>query len=330
VRRVGESVTVNAQLISTETGAHVWADRFDGERSRLGELQVEFVARLANSLNYELIKAESLRSLRERPNNPDAVDLAMRGWATRYQGWTEANLNAAIDDFERALRIDRELPTALTGLSVMLCERGVSSIGNPGPDADRAEALASQTLLAHPDYAAAHFAKGCALSLKKQYDAAIAEFEAAIAGDRNFANAYANATYLKIYKGHAAEAFSGVETALRLSPRDPYRFVWEYWICHLHTHLTQWDQAIEWCRKSVATHPMELAYLDLAADYAWAGRDADARAAVAEVLTLNPGWTVQKFANIKLTDNPTFNREFQRIVEGLRKAWLTEGERPRL
>ena len=72
VRRVGENITVNAQLISTETGAHVWADRFEGERSKLGELQVEFVSRLANSLGVELVKAESLRAMRERPNNPDA------------------------------------------------------------------------------------------------------------------------------------------------------------------------------------------------------------------------------------------------------------------
>ena len=50
VRRVGETITVNAQLISTETGAHIWADRFDGERSKLGEVQVEVVSRLANSL----------------------------------------------------------------------------------------------------------------------------------------------------------------------------------------------------------------------------------------------------------------------------------------
>ena len=70
VRRVGELITVNAQLISTETGAHVWADRFDGDRSKLGQLQVEFVARLANSLGVELVKAEALRAMRERPNNP--------------------------------------------------------------------------------------------------------------------------------------------------------------------------------------------------------------------------------------------------------------------
>jgi adenylate cyclase len=61
VRRLGDKVEINAQLISTETGAHVWADRFDGDRSKLGQLQVEFVSRLANSLGVELVKAEALR-----------------------------------------------------------------------------------------------------------------------------------------------------------------------------------------------------------------------------------------------------------------------------
>jgi adenylate cyclase len=81
VRGLKDKISVNAQLISTESGAHVWADRFDGERNKLGELQVEFVSRLANSLGVELVKAESLRAMRERPNNLDATDLAMRAEA---------------------------------------------------------------------------------------------------------------------------------------------------------------------------------------------------------------------------------------------------------
>ena len=105
VRRLGETITVNAQLISTETGAHVWADRFDGERSKLGQLQVEFVSRLANSLGVELVNAEALRAGRERPNNPDAVDLAMQGWATYNKGFARANVDAAIPYFERARTI---------------------------------------------------------------------------------------------------------------------------------------------------------------------------------------------------------------------------------
>ena len=68
VRRVGEQITVNAQLISTETGAHLWADRFDGERSRLGELQVEFVARLANSLGCRVDKGREPARLARAPD----------------------------------------------------------------------------------------------------------------------------------------------------------------------------------------------------------------------------------------------------------------------
>jgi TolB-like protein len=106
VRRTGEKVVLNAQLISTETGAHVWADRFEGERSRLGELQAEFVARLARSLDVQLTQAESLGVTRERADNPNAADLAMRGWAVLNRAVGAANTSEAIDLFERALKID--------------------------------------------------------------------------------------------------------------------------------------------------------------------------------------------------------------------------------
>ena len=106
VRRVGETITVNAQLVSTETGAHVWADRFDGERSKLGELQVEAVSRLARSLGVELVKAEALRAMRERPSNPDAVDLAMQADAKSSLPPSKANLNDVVTLSERALALD--------------------------------------------------------------------------------------------------------------------------------------------------------------------------------------------------------------------------------
>ena len=109
VRRVADKVEINAQLISTETGAHVWADRFDGDRGKLGELQVEFVSRLANSLGMELVKAEALRSARERPNNPDAVDLAMRGQAILYSNPSVAAFGEATALFERALALDPQI-----------------------------------------------------------------------------------------------------------------------------------------------------------------------------------------------------------------------------
>jgi TolB-like protein len=95
VRRVGEDITVNAQLVLTETGAHVWADRFDGERPKLGQLQVDIVARLANSLGIELVRAEALRAMRERPDNPDAVDLAMRGRVAQLKFSPASHISSA-------------------------------------------------------------------------------------------------------------------------------------------------------------------------------------------------------------------------------------------
>ena len=119
-------ITVNAQLISTETGAHVWADRFEGERSKLGELQVEFVSRLANSLGVELVKAEALRAMRERPNNPDATDLAMRGTAIMNGIKSLASLNEAIGLFERALSLEfHYTPKHASWLNMVEIEIGV-------------------------------------------------------------------------------------------------------------------------------------------------------------------------------------------------------------
>jgi adenylate cyclase len=78
---VGIRYVLEAARVASETGAHVWADRFDGERSKLRELQVEFVSRLANSLGVSSARLKPLRTAPERPNNRDAADLVMRGWA---------------------------------------------------------------------------------------------------------------------------------------------------------------------------------------------------------------------------------------------------------
>ena len=328
VRRVGETITVNAQLISTETGAHVWADRFDGRRSRLGELQVEVVSRLANSLGVELVKAEVLRAARERPNNPDAVDLAMRGWASLNSGFAETNFDAAIADFERALQLDPELTRAQLGLAWGLVDRAFSFRGGHATvDLPRAEALLTNALAKEPNNAWAHFVKADLLAYgKKQFDGALSELDVAIENDSNLAQAYDLRAAALLFSGEAKKAIPEDETALRLSPRDPFRNRWEFRICHAHTHMAEWETAVEWCQKSTATNAgFWLPYIDLAAANGWLGNEAEAKAAIAGLHKLMPGFTVQDWANIKWSDNPQFGREYARIVEGLRKAGLPEG-----
>jgi adenylate cyclase len=329
VRRVGETITVNAQLISTETGAHVWADRFDGERSKLGELQVEAVSRLANSLGVELVKAEALRAMRERPSNPDAVDLAMQAEAKWNLPDTKENLNDEVTLSERALALDPQNARALYVLASALVLRVWDDWSDdPAGDIARAEKTIDTALALQPENSWAHYAKGQVYAVKRQWRPSIAEYETVIALDPNNAPAHAQASYRKEFLGRAEEGLAGVETALRLSPRDP-SFVpwWQLYMCDLHNHLAHWEQAIEWCSRAAAGMPQvwyPLAFL--AAANAWAGHDKEAKEVAAQLQKVHPGFTVQTYAGMHLSDDPTFNAQFQRIVEGLRKAGVPEGE----
>jgi adenylate cyclase len=328
VRRLGEKVEVNAQPISTETGAHVWADRFEGERAKLGELQVQFVSRLANSLGVELVKAEALRSMRERPN-PDAVDLSMRGWAERYRGPAAKTNEDAVGLFERALAIDPQLVPAMVGLAEALVDRTeFLHSDDPKRDIARAEDWAERAVAAEPDNSAAHMAKSFVFSYgKRQWPQAIAEAEAAIAADPNNAAAHARRGFYKLYLGRAEDGFSGLETAFRLSPRDPLVPDWQQNVCVLHSFLAQWEQAIEWCEKARAGAPdFWAALVHLAAANAWTGRDKEAKEAAAQLRKVYPGFTVQTYAGMHYSGDPTFNAQRARIYDGLRKAGMPEGE----
>jgi len=114
--------------------------------------------------------------------------------------------------------------------------------------------------------------------------------------------------------------------AIQLSPRDPLLSTWYFYIGHAHTHLGQYDEAIDWCRRSIAVQPLWIAYADLAAANALTGHEREAHAAVAELRRLRPSYTVALWLQDGKgwSDNVVFLAEFQRIAEGLHKAGLPE------
>jgi class 3 adenylate cyclase/TolB-like protein len=331
VRRIGETITINAQLISTETGAHAWADRFEGERSKLGELQVEAVSRLANSLGIELVKAEALRAARERPSNPDAADLAMRGQAIMNSNPDKSAWQDAATLFERALALDPQNVSAMIGLVGVLTSRLNSNQSDDrAGELARAEETIDRALVLQPHNSTAHSQKGYVSQAKHQWGPAIAEAEAAIAEDPNNADAYAMASYRKNFLGRSEDGFKGVETALRLSPHDPNVPWWQYYMCRLHANLAQWEQAIEWCSKSAAANPRNwFPFMGLAAANAWAGHMKEAQDAAAQLQKVYPGFTVQTLLGFysPWSGDPTYNTQLQRIAEGLRKAGAPDGEK---
>jgi adenylate cyclase len=122
VRRVGQRVRANVQLIDTETGAHVWADRFEADRGDLAKAQDEIVSRLARRLQLEIVEAATRRIEQEKPTDPDASDFVMRGWAWFYRPNTTASLQEAQRAFERALENDPQSADAKIGLACVVTE----------------------------------------------------------------------------------------------------------------------------------------------------------------------------------------------------------------
>ncbi len=330
VRRVGETITVNAQLISTETGAHVWADRFEGERSKLGELQVEAVARIANTLGVQLFNAEGLRAMREWPAKPDAVDYVMRGSAAWSLEITPDNLAKAIDNYDKALQLDPNNEQALsrkaTAETIGLIDLG---IGREHFDEliKKIEAELDRAIALQPDDARAHLMKGVIGKATNRHDLWLAETNTAIALDQNYAGAYCQKAHYMIAHGRAAEAFNLLDKVLRLDSQDPSRYVSQLFVCNAHAQLAEWEQAIDWCQRSAASNAATFwPYYELAASYGWLGRTADAANAVAELRKRRPEASVKDYERMQNYPDPQFVRERERIMEGLRKAGLQEGQ----
>ena len=123
VQKAGNHVRVNAQLIDGETGAHLWAERYDRDSADFLQMQDEITNQIANALNLTLIQSESDRSLRDHPSNPDSVDLTLRANAL-LNGPMSAEMNANMRRlYEQALELDPKNVDALVGLAWTYADR---------------------------------------------------------------------------------------------------------------------------------------------------------------------------------------------------------------
>ena len=296
VQRDANRVRVNAQLIDAESGAHLWADRFDDDVVDLFKLQDEVVARLARTLQIELLNAEAQRSLHDRPQNPDAVDLTMRGWARFNQAFTKANHYGALDLFEQALTLDPTNADALAGAAFIDAGDYANGWYDRSPDLyARAVQRANQAILLDPDQSRAHHAKALLVMFKaKRNDAAsaneiISEAEASLRADPSFAGAYLPMAVAEGLLGDHERAISDLKQAMRISPRDSSIGVWYMQLGLEFLALGRYEEAIEEGLKAIDSgYHTVLSYTALAAFYAAANRAPEAKAALAEAMKLNP------------------------------------------
>jgi TolB-like protein/cytochrome c-type biogenesis protein CcmH/NrfG len=325
VRRSGQRVRVGAQLIDAETGAHLWADRFDREISDIFDLQDAITLELARALDVQLVVAEGRRS--ERSSSPDALDMVARARAYLYRGVSRENFAAAVQLYQEALQLAGDDVRALAELADVLAGN-VSSLWSEAPREDlrQAEALAARALGLDPNDAYCHHVIGVVRLLQRRLDEAISKFEAAIQLNPNLHFAHSGLGVAKTLSGLGEEALLNFAEFIRLSPRDPFLFRGYYGIGWVQFLLGDDLRAIEMLRKAIALSPnYSLAHLMLAAAYGMQGRLNEAGAALADYLRTSPSvGTIAQLQSLRQSKHVKYLVQCQRIYEGLRKAGMPE------
>jgi adenylate cyclase len=315
VQRDGTRLRVNAQLIDARSGAHLWADRFEEDASDLFKLQDQVVARLANSLGYELVRAEAEKGGRSK--NPDAIDLAMRGQALQATVTKDSN-DAARALFEQALKIDPNYAAALAGDAYTYMADYANGWTNPQTDYDaKILAQADRAIALAPDNWWAYYAKSTYLYLSHRANEALGAADAALVGNPNAAPLYAARGNAEASLGHFEQAKSDLRQAMRLSPREPKIGMWHMMLSSPELGQGHYETAIEELQKAIdAGFRPYSPYANLAAAYALDGKMDEAKSALAEARRLNPNLTVKWL----IAHSPNVPKMF----EGIRKAGLPE------
>jgi len=327
VRRSGNQLRINTQLIDAASDAHLWAERFDRDTGDLFALQNEITSCLANTLGVELIAAEAAR----RTEHPDALDYILRGRAAGLRPYSSANQREQIGLFEHALAHDPESVEAQSRLALLLVERVVSLMSDSATvDLERAEGLVARALAAKPRSAVAHFVKGRVLQAQKRWEEAIFEYESALALDRNLVGALHELGWCKLSTGSIEEAIPLAEQAIRLSPRDP-DIGWRYLLIGtVHQLQSRTDEAIIWLEKGRSAMPAApFHHSHLASAYALRGEPERAAAELAEAQRLAGKRPFSSIARLKATSHVWEVPQVQALAEttyfaGLRKAGMPE------
>jgi TolB-like protein len=326
VQRGTERMRVNVQLIDAETGNHLWAERFEKPLTDLFDMQNEIVARLANTLNDQLVAAEARRG--EKTPAPDSMDLYFRGMTWINRGHSLENVAEAQKCFDHAMTADPDNVEALVGSACADAVQGVNLFGaDPSGALAAAEAKLIRALSSVPDHPRGHMWLGLVELWTKRAAEGIAKCERALELDRNLADAHANIGFGKIFIGRAEETESHIAEALRLSPRDTYAYIWMGRAGLSKLHLGRWEYAVSWFRRSIeANRNFPYIHFVLGAALAQLGRLDEARSATKTGLALIPTFNVNRFHATwaAMSDDRIYLSQFAPILEGLRKAGVPE------
>jgi TolB-like protein/class 3 adenylate cyclase/Flp pilus assembly protein TadD len=254
VRRAGDQVRINAQLIDATTGGHLWADRYDGTLADVFVLQDQVTRRIVAALALNLTPGEAERRRQKETDNPEAYDAFLQGWE-HYRRFTADDFVKAIPYFERAVELDPDYGRPYAALSAVYWKSWLKSVGdyvwtakvNPSDsnylswEGARAKSEKYLALAMNNPTALAHQLASRMHSEDRQFDKAVAEAERGVALDPNDPEGYWAVGRALISAGRAEAAIAAAEKGMRLDPQYPWPYL--YLIGLARIELGQFDEA---------------------------------------------------------------------------------------
>lgn len=297
VQRAGQQLRITAQLIDTETGHHVWAERYDRALEDVFALQDEITQRISAVIAPEIEQAEFKKSAGNRTGNLSAWDYYLRGMALLH-AYTCSGNRAARVHFEQALALDASYCDSWIGLAYTHL-RDIDL----GCVEDRATTLASgfetarRALALDGASSAVHLCLGQAHVWAEQFDLAVAETETAVKLNPNNAHACMALGNRLDLAGRTEEGIAQMECSLRLNPRDPNLFVYLGYLARAYVRLGDYDTALARAQTMVRLRPDHAdAHFRLAICLGHLNCAENARAALTECERLRPGYVEQRAA----------------------------------
>jgi adenylate cyclase len=318
VQTSGSSLRVTAQLIDAIKGNHLWSEKYDRKLNDLFVVQDEVTKEIFTALNVELTQGEQVRAAAKGTDNLEAYLKIMQAREHMYRHNIESNASAQ-QLAQEALTLDPKYATAsrilgITHMHDILLVRSKS----PKQSLGKAIKLVKKAIELDDLNGYNHAALGFLLVMIRQYDKAVAEGERGVALDPNFADIYGWLGIIYRYVGRWEDAITAYEKAIRLNPIPPIFYLHGLGLAYAWTG--RYEEAITELKKANNTEPdSPYGRLFAAAVYSLAGRDEEARTEAAEVLRLNPKFSLKKWGKSLKYKNED---DQERLISALSKAGL--------
>jgi TolB-like protein len=323
VRKSDNQVRINAQLIDSTTGGHLWAKRYDGHLDDVFGLQDKITRKIVAALAVKLSAGEQEKFTRKETYNIEAYDTFLKGWE-HYRRWTPEAFRKAIPYFERAIKLDSHYGRAYAALASTYLETWLRAWDWPQVVGLSMDACFSQTekylqgVMYNPTPLAHQVASKRFVHLL-YHEEAIAEAERAIAINPNDADGYSAMAYALIYSGKPEEAVDFVKKAMRLDPHNLANYLYTLGLAHFG--MEQFQEAASFFERAFELKPemglLQRAYL--AVTYLYLGQKEKARAELDK-----PEIEVRELYDIWVRSRASYrnHKDRDRLLDGLQKVGL--------